>query len=46
MIPVEHAIGGIKRYGVMTRSPRNRIGEFDDQAALLTAGLWNYLIAS
>lgn len=43
---MEHAIGGIKRYGVMSQPLRNRIGEFDDQTALLAAGLWNYLIAS
>jgi hypothetical protein len=44
-IPVEHAIGGMKRFGVMAHRLRNRLGEFDDQTALLSAGLWNFLLA-
>ena len=44
-VPVEHAIGGMKRCGVVSQRLRNRLGEFDDQAALLAAGIWNFFIA-
>lgn len=45
-IVVEHAIGGMKRYRVMTDTLRNKIGIFDDRVAVVTAGLWNYHLAS
>ena len=45
-VPVEHALGGRKRLGVMSPPLRNRSGEFDDQTAQLTAGRWNYQIAT
>lgn len=38
---VEHAIGGMKRYRVMTDVLRNKIGLLDDLFAELGAGLWN-----
>jgi hypothetical protein len=41
-VVVEHAIGGMKRYRVMTDTLRNKIGMFDDRIAVVTAGLWNY----
>lgn len=41
-IAAEHAIGGMKRYRVMTDTLRNKIGVFDDRIAVVTAGLWNY----
>jgi hypothetical protein len=41
-VVVEHAIGGIKRYGCMSQKLRNRKAFIDDQFILLTAGLWNY----
>ena len=41
-IVAEHAIGGMKRYRVMTDTLRNKIGVFDDRIAVVTAGLWNY----
>lgn len=44
-IVVEHAIGGMKRYGVMSQPLRNKIGIFDDRTALVSAGLWNYHLA-
>ena len=44
-IVVEHAIGGMKRYGVMSQPLRNKIGSFDDRAALVSAGLWNHHLA-
>jgi len=40
-IVVEHAIGGMKRYRVMTDTMRNMIGIFDDRIAVITAGIWN-----
>lgn len=44
-VVVEHAIGGMKRFGVMRQKLRNKIGRFDDQAALVCAGLWNFHLA-
>lgn len=41
-IVAEHAIGGMKRYRVMTDVLRNKIGIFDDRIAVVAAGLWNY----
>lgn len=43
---VEHAIGGIKRYRCMSEKLRNRKPFIDDQFLLLSAGLWNYHLAS
>ena len=45
-IVVEHAIGGMKRYGAMSQVLRNKIGRFDDRVALVSAGLWNHHLAS
>lgn len=39
---VEHAIGGIKRLRITTDVFRNRLKDFDDQAMLISSGLWNY----
>jgi DDE superfamily endonuclease/Helix-turn-helix of DDE superfamily endonuclease len=44
-IVVEHSIGGMKRYGVMSQPLRNKIGRFDDRTALVSAGLWNHHLA-
>ena len=44
-IVMEHAIGGMKRYGVMSQPLRNKIGSFGDRAALVSAGLWNHHLA-
>ena len=44
-VVVEHAIGGMKRYRVMTDTLRNKIGIFDDRIAVVTAGIWNYHLA-
>jgi hypothetical protein len=41
-VVVEHAIGGMKRYRVMTDTLRNKIGVFDDRIAAVTAAIWNY----
>ncbi|MGH7926700.1 MAG: transposase family protein [Candidatus Binatia bacterium] len=45
-IVAEHAIGGMKRYRVMTDTLRNKLGVFDDRIAVVTAGIWNYHLAS
>ena len=42
-IVVEHAIGGIKRFGCMTQKYRNHKGR-DDQMIKLCAGLCNFHI--
>ena len=42
----EHAIGGMKRYRVMSDTLRNKIGVFDDRIAVVTAGIWNYHLAN
>lgn len=39
---VEHAIGGIKRLGIVAQVYRNKVKDFDDQAMLNSCGLWNY----
>jgi len=41
---VEHAIGGIKRFGILTGKFRNRKERFVDDVAALCAGLWNLKI--
>lgn len=43
---VEHAIGGIKRYRCMSEKLRNHKAFIDDKFLLLTAGLWNYHLAT
>ena len=44
-ILVEHAIGGVKRFGIVSSVFRNRTEGFDDQVIFLTSGLWNYHLA-
>lgn len=44
-ILVEHAIGGIKRYGIVSQVFRNRTENADDTAMYLSSGLWNYHLA-
>lgn len=39
---VEHAIGGVKRLGIVSQVFRNRKKDFDDQVMLISCGLWNY----
>lgn len=43
---VEHAIGGVKRYRCISERLRNRKAYIDDTLLLLSAGLWNYHLAS
>jgi len=40
--PVEHAIGGMKRYQAVTQTFRNKRLQLTDTFILLAAGLWNY----
>lgn len=43
----ENAFAGVKRYGAVSQTYRNRIEAFDDRLMLTSAGLWNfYLIAA
>lgn len=37
----EHALSGMKRFGVVSQVLRNKLGRFDDRAAFVCAGLWN-----
>lgn len=41
-MPVEHAIGGMKRYGCMQVPIRNKDPKLENQLPLLCAGLWNF----
>ena len=43
-IPVEHAIGGMKRMNAATEIWRNRLPGLDDQVMLISAGLWNFYL--
>jgi len=43
---VEYAIGGVKRYRCVAERLRNRKEYIDDTLLLLSAGLWNYHLAS
>lgn len=45
-VVVEHAIGGMKRYRCLSEKLRNKKAFIDDHFILLTAGLWNYHLAS
>ncbi len=37
-----NAIGGMKRFGIMSQPLRNKIGLFDDRISRVSAGLWNF----
>jgi hypothetical protein len=39
---VEHAIGGIKRLGIVAQVYRNKREDFDDKVMLISSGLWNF----
>lgn len=43
---VEHAIGGIKRFRIVSDVFRNKLNDFDDTAMLISSGLWNYHLAT
>lgn len=39
---VEQAISGLKRFGILTQTFRNRMKDLVDEAAIIGAGLWNW----
>jgi hypothetical protein len=41
-VVVEHAIGGMKRFAILTQTFRNRKDNFVDTVAAIGAGLWNW----
>lgn len=41
-VKVEHAIGGVKRFGIVSNTFRNKSDKFNDKAMELACGLWNY----
>lgn len=41
-VKVEHAIGGAKRYGIVSDVFRNKSEEFNDKVMNVACGLWNY----
>ncbi len=43
---IEHAIGGVKRLGIVSDVFRNKKEGFDDHAMLISCGLWNYHLAA
>jgi hypothetical protein len=38
---IEHAIGGMKRFGILVQRFRNRKENFEDDTVGICAGLWN-----
>jgi len=45
-VKVEHAIGGVKRFGIVSNIFRNKIDGFDDKVMEILCGLWNYHLLS
>lgn len=45
-VKVEHAIGGVKRFGIVLDVFRNRRDGFDDKVMVISCGLWNYHLLS
>jgi len=41
-IVIEHAIGGVKRFGAVAQIYRNRGPNFEDRLTLVACGLWNW----
>jgi len=44
-VRVEHAIAGCKRFNILSHPFRNHKHGFDDQAMIVSAGLWNFCIS-
>ena len=44
-VPIEHAIGGIKRYQILVSPYRNHKEGFEDDLIAVAAGLWNFWLA-
>lgn len=38
---IEHALGGMKRFGILVQRFRNRQANFEDDSVGICAGLWN-----
>ena len=38
---IEHAIGGMKRFGILVQRFRNRQENFEDDSVGICSGLWN-----
>ncbi|MBK9012641.1 MAG: transposase [Saprospiraceae bacterium] len=45
-IAVEHAIGGLKQFGILVQVFRNRLENFDDLVIEIAAGLWNLKLSN
>jgi len=45
-IVAEYASGGMKRYGATSQVLCNKIGRFDNQVSLVSAGLWNHHVTT
>ncbi|CEG12812.1 hypothetical protein MSIBF_A2760001 [groundwater metagenome] len=41
-VKVEHAIGGVKRFGIVSNIFRNKTDGLDDKVMEISCGLWNY----
>ena len=39
---MEHVIGGVKRFGIVSDKFRNRKDWFDDKVMVISCGLWKY----
>ena len=45
-INVEHSIGGMKRYRILSDKLRTHLIDFYDDVLALCAGLWNFYLAN
>ncbi|CEG12115.1 transposase [groundwater metagenome] len=45
-VKVEHAIGGVKRFGIVSNIFRNKTDGLDDKVMEISCGLWNYHLLS
>jgi hypothetical protein len=43
---VEHSIGGMKRYRILSDRLRNHLIDFYDDVLEVCAGLWNFYLAN
>ena len=42
---IEHAIGGMKRYNILVHIFRIHKADFEDDAVVICAGLWNFVLS-
>ncbi len=45
-VKAEHAIGGVKRFGIVSNILRNKIEDIEDKVMEISCGLWNYHVIS